>query len=138
MKNQIRRAITLLVGGVTCLPGISTLPVLPAIVGTASVVVMTQEAEALPVDRARGRQGARGSRQTGRQVSRARRRGYHSLPVGYRPFRYGRYSYYVAAGRYYYPYMYSGRTVYITINVDASGNPTPPPAPGSIDIDING
>jgi hypothetical protein len=128
MKNQIRRAITLLVGGVTCLPGISTLPVLPAIVGTASVVVMTQEAEALPVDRARGRQGARGSR----------RRGYHSLPVGYRPFRYGRYSYYVAAGRYYYPYMYSGRTVYITINVDASGNPTPPPAPGSIDIDING
>ena len=99
-----------------------------------SVVVAPESVEALPRDRARGRQAARYSRQTGRQVSRARRRGYYALPRGavLRPF--GPYRYYFAGGRWYYPYMYGGRTVYIDIDVDAQGNPEPPPPSESIEI----
>ena len=51
--------------------------------------------EALPRDRAAGRQGARDSRQDGRQTSRARRRGCYGLPGGAAPFRYGGYNYYL-------------------------------------------
>ena len=139
----LQRTISLFTGGLLCLPSTVALPLL----ATAAVFTSTREAEALPVDRMYGRQsarfsrqagrrGAQYSRQTGRQVSRARRRGYYALPVGYRPVTYGRYNYYFAGGRYYYPYMYGGRTVYVTVNVDASGNPGPPPPPGLIDIDI--
>lgn len=93
------------------------------------------ESQALPRDRAAGRQGARDSRQTGRQTSRARRRGCYALPGGAVPFRHGGYSYYRVGGRYYYPYMYGGRTIYIDIDVNG-GYPAPPPPVGSIDIDI--
>ena len=91
--------------------------------------------EALPADRAAGRQSARNSRQTGRQVSRARRRGCYAMPPGAVAFTYGGYRYYRVGPRFYYPYMYMGRTVYIDIDVHG-GYPAPPPAPGSIDIDI--
>ncbi|MFT5041984.1 MAG: hypothetical protein ACI8TX_002964 [Hyphomicrobiaceae bacterium] len=37
----------------------------------------------------------------------------------------GRYRYCFYGGRYYYPYMYGGKTVYIQVNVSSS-NPTPP------------
>jgi hypothetical protein len=93
-------------------------------------------AEALPRDRMAGRQAARASRQTGRQVSRARRRGYYGLPPGAAPFYYRGYRYYRVGPRFYYPYVYGGRTVYIDINVD-DGNPEPPPSGDSIDIDVS-
>jgi hypothetical protein len=51
------------------------------------------------------------------------------------PYAYGGYRYYRVGPRYYYPYMYMGRTVYIDINVQG-GYPMPPPPVGSIDIDI--
>jgi hypothetical protein len=92
-------------------------------------------APALPIDRARGRAGARDSRQDGRQTSRARRRGCYALPHGAATFAYGGFRYYRVGPRYYYPYMYGGRTVYIEIDV-VGGYPAPPPAAGSIDIDI--
>lgn len=117
---------------------------------TAAAVAMATlapvESQALPVDRAAGRQGARDSRQSGRQgaqysrqagrqTSRARRRGCYGLPPGAAPFSYGGYRYYRVGGRYLYPYMYGGRTVYIDIDVNG-GYPAPPPPAGSIDIDI--
>ncbi len=98
-------------------------------------VLAPADSQALPADRAAGRQGARDSRQTGRQTSRARRRGYYSLPGGAVPFTYGGYHYYRAGARFYYPYMYGGRTVYIDIDVNG-GHPAPPPPAGSIDIDL--
>lgn len=110
------------------------LPVLTVAVVTTAVLAPV-ESQALPRDRAAGRQGARGSRQTGRQVSRARRRGCYALPHGAAPFAYGGYRYYRVGGRYYYPYMHAGRTVYIDIDV-SGGYPAPPPPVGSIDIDI--
>jgi hypothetical protein len=55
------------------------------------------------------------------------------LPAGAAPYRYGGYNYYRAGGRYYYPYVHGGRTVYV--NVDApNGRPGPPPPAGSIDV----
>lgn len=109
-------------------------PVLTVIAVTMAALVPA-ESQALPVDRARGRAGARDSRQTGRQISRARRRGCYALPRGAAPFVFGGYRYYRVGPRFYYPYMYGGRTVYIDINV-SGGNPAPPPPAGSIDIDI--
>lgn len=110
------------------------LPVLTA--AAVSILILSPvQTQALPVDRARGRQGARDSRQDGRQTSRARRRGCYALPGGARPFAYGGYNYYRVGPRFYYPYMHMGRTVYIDINV-SGGNPMPPPPVGSIDIDI--
>ncbi len=128
----MKRIFTLFVA---CLMTISeALPVLTA--ATVSMIILSPtSSQALPVDRARGRQGARDSRQDGRQTSRARRRGCYALPGGARPFAYGGYHYYRVGPRFYYPYMYMGRTVYIDINVSA-GNPMPPPPIGSIDIDI--
>lgn len=90
-------------------------------------------AQALPVDRAMGRQAARDSRQTGRQVSRARRRGYHSCPAGAVRFAHGGFTYFRVGPRFYYPYFYGGKTVYIDIDI-VGGNPAPPPASGSIEI----
>ena len=110
-----------------------------ATLGVASVVVaavsLAPDAQALPVDRRMGRAGAQASRQTGRQVSRARRRGCYALPHGAAPFAYGGYRYYRVGPRFYYPYMYGGRTVYIDIDV-SGGYPAPPPPAGSIDITI--
>jgi hypothetical protein len=110
---------------------------LPALsIALVTVAALTpSESQALPVDRMAGRQGARNSRQAGRQTSRARRRGCYGLPGGAVPFAYGGYRYYRVGPRYYYPYMYMGRTVYIDINVNG-GYPAPPPPIGSIDIDI--
>jgi hypothetical protein len=125
-----RLSAALLTAGLTVLPmGVPTVVV-------TSVVVAPESVEALPRDRARGRQAARYSRRTGRQVSRARRRGYYALPPGavLRPF--GPYRYYFVGSRWYYPYMYGGRTVYIVIDVDDEGNPTPPPPSDSIEIDF--
>ena len=99
------------------------------------LIIAVDLAEALPVDRAAGRHGARDSRQTGRQTSRARRRGCYALPGGATPFSHGGHRYYRVGPRFYYPYMHMGRTVYIDINV-SGGNPMPPPPAGSIDIDI--
>lgn len=99
-------------------------------------LVTAPKAEALPRDRMAGRQAARASRQSGRQVSRARRRGYYSLPPGAAPFYYRGYRYFRVGPRFYYPYVYGGRTVYIDIDVD-DGNPAPPPDADSIDIDIS-
>lgn len=87
-------------------------------------------------ERQEGRQGARISRTTGRVVSRSRFRGCYVLPRGAVVFPFGGYRYYRVGPRFYYPYMYGGRTVYIDINVVA-GNPAPPPPAGSIDIDID-
>ncbi len=110
---------------------------LPAIgVATVAVAVLAPvSVEAAPIDRAMGRQGARDSRQTGRQVSQARRRGYYGLPGGAVPYAYRGINYYRVGGRYMYPYFYGGRTVYIDIDV-VGGYPVPPPAAGSINIDI--
>jgi hypothetical protein len=58
-----------------------------------------------------------------------------ALPAGAAAFRWGAYSNYRAGGRYNYPYMMGGRTVYVQIDVDSSGNPLPPPPPSEIDID---
>lgn len=110
------------------------LPVL-TVAAVSTAILAPVESQALPRDRAAGRQGARDSRQTGRQVSRARRRGCYALPHGAAPFAYGGYRYYRVGPRFYYPYMYMGRTVYIDINV-SGGYPAPPPPVGSIDIDI--
>jgi hypothetical protein len=105
-------------------------------IALVTVAALTpSESQALPVDRMAGRQGARNSRQQGRQTSRARRRGCYGLPGGALPFAYGGYRYYRVGPRFYYPYMYMGRTVYIDINVNG-GYPAPPPPIGSIDIDI--
>ena len=65
----------------------------------------------------------------------ARWRGCYALPRGAVIFSYGGYRYYRVGPRFYYPYMYGGRTVYIDINV-SGGNPVPPPPAASIDIDI--
>lgn len=110
-------------------------------VGTLSVAIVATTisfaplAEALPADRIAGRQGARSSRQQGRQTSRARRRGCYTLPPGAALYPYGAYRYYRVGPRFYYPYMYGGRTVYVDIDV-VGGNPVPPPSASSIDIDI--
>jgi hypothetical protein len=105
-------------------------------IALVTVAALTpSESQALPVDRMAGRQGARNSRQAGRQTSRARRRGCYGLPGGALPFAYGGYRYYRVGPRFYYPYIYMGRTVYIDINVNG-GYPAPPPPIGSIDIDI--
>ena len=105
------------------------------IVAAGAVVMSPSSSLALPVDRMAGRQGARASRQQGRQNSRARWRGCYGLPVGAAAFAYGGYRYYRVGARYYYPYMYGGKTVYIDIDV-VNGKPVPPPAAGSIDITI--
>ena len=121
--------------GLSALMTISeVVPAVTAVVATA-VVLAPAESEALPVDRMAGRQGARNSRQAGRQTSRARRRGCYGLPGGAMPYMYGGYRYYRVGPRYYYPYMYMGRTVYIDIDV-RGGYPAPPPPVGSIDITI--
>lgn len=102
---------------------------------TATAFALAPRAEALPADRIAGRQGARDSRQQGRQTSRARRRGCYALPPGAALYPYGAYRYYRVGPRFYYPYMYGGRTVYVDIDV-VGGYPAPPPPAGSIDIDI--
>lgn len=94
------------------------------------------EALALPIDRARGRQNARASRQAGRQTSRARRRHYWGLPPGYRMVRYGAYNYYFAGGIYYYPYSMHGRTCYIQVDIH-NGHPAPPPPASQVYAEIN-
>lgn len=98
-------------------------------VRTLLIIVLTltaiaPESQALPRDRI-----------AGRQTSRARRRACFGLPVGAAVFIYGGYRYYRAGSRYYYPYSYNGRTVYIDIEVKG-GYPAPPPPAASIDIDI--
>jgi hypothetical protein len=128
----MKRALTLLFTGLAAV--IDTLPLLTAAAVT-SLILAPGESQALPVDRAMGRAGARDSRQTGRQVSRARRRGCYAMPAGARPFVYGGYRYYRVGPRFYYPYMHMGRTVYVDIDV-VGGNPAPPPPTGSIDITI--
>lgn len=94
------------------------------------------KALALPIDRARGRQGARYSRQAGRQTSRARRRHHWGLPAGYRPYRYGGYNYFLAGGIYYYPYSMQGRTCYIQVDIH-NGYPAPPPPASQVYAEIN-
>jgi len=139
MKKFITLSLTTLMTLSEALPTL-------AVVAITAATVAPVESQALPVDRAAGRQGARGSRQSGRQgaqdsrqagrqTSRARRRGCYGLPGGAVPFRHGGYNYYRVGGRYLYPYMYGGRTVYIDIDVNG-GYPAPPPPAGSIDIDI--
>ncbi len=109
-------------------------PVIATITAVAAILAPAPS-HALPIDRRMGRQGARNSRQNGRQTSRARRRGFYGLPGGAVAFSYGGFRYFRVGPRYYYPYMYGGRTVYIDIDVNG-GYPAPPPAAGSIDIDI--
>ncbi|TLD72098.1 hypothetical protein FEM03_05060 [Phragmitibacter flavus] len=75
------------------------------------------------------------ARQTGRQVSRTRRRAVYGLPVGAAAYAYRGYSYYRVGPRFYYPYMHMGRTVYINIESN-NGYPAPPPPVGSFDVDI--
>ena len=139
MKKFIASTLTAVVALTEALPVLTT-------VAIATATLAPTESQALPADRAAGRQNARGSRQSGRagaqdsrqsgrQTSRARRRGYYGLPAGAAPYAYGGYNYYRAGGRYYYPYMYGGRTVYIDVDV-SGGRPMPPPPVGSIDIDI--
>ena len=107
-----------------------------ALLVAASVALsIPSTSEALPVDRIQGRQGARASRQEGRQNSRARWNGTYARPAGAVAFAWGGYSYYRAGGLYYYPYMYGGRTVYIKVDV-VNGHPAPPPAAGSIEINF--
>ncbi len=112
---------------------------------TAGLLLLAADTlHALPIDRARGRQeardsrqdgryGARDARQDGRQTSRARRYGYYTLPAGSTPFVYSGVRYYRTRGLYYYPYFYGGRTVYVQVDVNG-GYPAPPPAAGSIDV----
>ncbi|WP_038159462.1 hypothetical protein [Verrucomicrobium sp. BvORR106] len=107
--------------------------VLYAVIGL--LILSPTPGQALPVDRIEGRQGARSSRQDGRQTSRARWRGTYVLPAGAAVVAVGGYRYYRVGPRYYYPYMYGGRTVYIDINV-VGGNPVPPPPVGSIEINF--
>lgn len=95
--------------------------------------VTPPEAEALPQDRMAGRQNARASRQSGRQTSRARRRGYWGLPAGAAPYYYRGHRYYRVGPRFYYPYVYGGKTVYIDVDVQG-GNPAAPPSAGSVEI----
>ena len=139
MKKFITLSVAALMTVSEALPALT-------VVAAAATALAPVESHALPRDRAAGRQGGRDSRQSGRQgaqdsrqagrqTSRARRRGYYGLPGGAVPFAYGGYRYYRAGGRYYYPYMYGGRTVYIDIDVNG-GYPAPPPPAGSIDIDI--
>ena len=128
----MKKIFTLTLAALTTLG--EALPVL-TIAAVTTAVLAPVDSQALPVDRAAGRQGARASRQSGRQTSRARRRGYYGLPGGAVPFAHGGYSYYRVGGRYLYPYMYGGRTVYIDVDV-SGGYPAPPPPAGSIDIDI--
>jgi hypothetical protein len=128
MKKILVLSLTALMTLSEALPTLSI-----ALVTVAALT--SSESQALPVDRMAGRQGARNSRQQGRQTSRARRRGCYGLPGGALPFAYGGYRYYRVGPRFYYPYMYMGRTVYIDINVNG-GYPAPPPPIGSIDIDI--
>jgi hypothetical protein len=113
---------------------ISVLPLVGAGIMVDAFVAAPQ-AQALPRDRMAGRYAARVDRRAGRQISRARRRGYWGLPPGAAPFYYRGYRYYRVGPRFYYPYVYGGRTVYIDINVQ-EGNPEPPPAPDSIDLDL--
>jgi hypothetical protein len=66
------------------------------------------------------------ARRTTRRVARRR---IYTLPAGYRAVTRGAYRYYFYSGIYYYPYLISGKTVYVEVDVDASGNPqNPPPA----------
>jgi hypothetical protein len=132
-----RRFIALpLIGLIASGEGASLLvPATSSLSVVAASIVVAGNSHALPVDRAIGRQRARDSRQTGRQISRARRRGCYVLPVGAAVFVHSGYRYYRVGPRYYYPYMYNGRTVYIDIDV-VGGYPSPPPPAGSIDVDI--
>ena len=78
------------------------------------------------------RQVSRNTRQSVRQIS---RRHFYTLPAGYRWVTYGRYRYCFYGGRYYYPYIYGGRTVYIQVNVNSS-NPAPPPS-SQVIVNVN-
>ncbi|MEI6533842.1 MAG: hypothetical protein WCN98_00770 [Verrucomicrobiaceae bacterium] len=136
---KLRKLISLpgLMAAVVAMESIPALSTVSTVACAAVVLGATApSAQALPRDRAAGRQGARDSRQDGRQTSRARRRGYYACPAGAVAFSHGGYRYYRVGGRYYYPYFYGGRTVYIDIDVNG-GYPVPPPPAGSIDIDIN-
>ncbi|MFT5410023.1 MAG: Ni/Co efflux regulator RcnB [Verrucomicrobiales bacterium] len=69
-----------------------------------------------------GRQVSRNTRQSVRQIS---RRHFYALPTGYRWVTFGKYRYCYHGGLHYYPYMHSGKTVYIQVDVSSS-SPTPP------------
>jgi hypothetical protein len=62
---------------------------------------------------------------------RVARRHMYALPGGYRWITCGAYRYAFAGGIYYYPYMMSGRTVYIEIDVQ-NGRPMAPPPPSQV------
>jgi hypothetical protein len=72
---------------------------------------------------------------SGGPVHRGPRHGYHGLPGGAVPYSYGGYRYYRVGPRFYYPYFYGGRTVYIDIDAEG-GVPLPPPPSGSIEINF--
>lgn len=117
------RGTTALLGVITAaaamLTGASALIATSTIGG--AMMVTTQQAEAQSV-RMNNRQSRSSVARNTRQIT---RRHFYALPRGYRWVTYGRYRYCYHGGRYYYPYMSGGRTVYIQVNVSSS-NPAPP------------
>lgn len=94
-----------------------------AILAAIGGVLAPLSSEALPARRV--------ARRTTRRVV---RRHMYALPVGAAAFSWGAYSYYRYNNMYYYPYMYSGRTVYIEVDIDSRGYPLPPPHPSEVDF----
>ena len=62
---------------------------------------------------------------------------YHGLPPGARPYAWGGYSYFFVGGRFLYPYLLGGQTVYVNVDVDEDGKPEEPPPAESIQLDVN-
>jgi hypothetical protein len=103
--------------------------------GLSPLWLTVDEAKGLPIDRRMERQGARQSRQSGRQASRARWTGSYVLPPGATPFLSAGFRFFRAGGVYYYPYVYGGRVVYVHVAVE-NGHPVPPPPASKVEIVI--
>ena len=102
---------------------------------TAGVSTLAHAIYPYYVDRGVAR---RTTRRTARRTTRrVVRRHYWGMPAGAVAFRWGGYRYFHAGGLYYYPYMFSGRTVYVQVTVDSGGHPLPPPPPSQVAVEIN-
>lgn len=86
--------------------------------------------QALPMDYWAGMQNVRQSSHAGAHWTAY---GYYVLPAGAQRFAHGGYHYYRAGETYYYPYIYSGRTIYVTMQTD-HGVPLPPPPVSGMEI----
>lgn len=117
------RPLSTVMALLTALAPAAPLPSLPSVGGLAVVALMAAAPEANALPHAR-----RVARRTTRRVV---RRHLWALPAGAVPITLGGYRYYRYGGAYYYPYLASGRTIYVEVN---GGYPPPPAAEVMYDL----